>query len=75
LYSCFRQENAQGSVWLLLFNLDSELTRYMQRILALMAKAKRLKKPLCDALQHAIRANIKVLSLCLLSLSVPHQYY
>jgi hypothetical protein len=46
-------------VWLILQNIDSELARYLQRIGSLMAKGKRLKKPLCDALQHAVKANIK----------------
>lgn len=46
-------------MWLILQNIDSELARYLQRIGSLMAKGKRLKKPLCDALQHAVKANIK----------------
>lgn len=55
----YKSGSPQGSVWLILQNIDSELARYLQRIGSLMAKGKRLKKPLCDALQHAVKANIK----------------
>ena len=53
------REDSSASVWLLVGAIDGDLQRYLQRCCVLLARDKRLTKPLAQALVPAVVADTK----------------